>query len=108
MLETLEQARRIPYVFWRVTTAMDFALVAVLVLALSCDVVILGLTFASPGVAMPDWIFAPFFALAIVANFASAFFGLTSGGMKNALSFGKLKHLPNWVRPLLVALGAGS
>jgi len=103
-----EEVRKIPYGFWRVTTAMNSALVRLLVLALACDVAIMGFTFESPRIVMPDWIFAPFFALGIFSIFASVLFGLISGGQKNIMSIRKLSHIPVWLFPILAVTCVGS
>jgi len=60
--------RSVSYVTWRLTTALVKGIAAAAVLCVAADLVIWGLTFASPSFTMPDWIFAPFFTFAILGT----------------------------------------
>ena len=56
---------RVPYLSWKITTWISKATLLIALFALIADVTVWVLTFASPHVVMPDWVFAPFFGLAI-------------------------------------------
>jgi hypothetical protein len=98
--------RTVSYLNWRVTTTL---LAVVVVAAVGCviaDVLIWALTFASPSVTMPDWVFAPFFAFAILGNLVVVGLIAAAHGTKSARRLTQLRHLPKWVIGGLVLIAA--
>ena len=81
-------------------------IVAMAVGCLVADLVIWGLTWASPGFTMPSWIFAPFFVFAIVANGVTIVIFVLAHGTKSRPSI-SLRHLPRWLIAVLTLVVVG-
>jgi hypothetical protein len=100
--------RRISYLSWRTTTAINRIFLVVAIIALVCDFGIWSLSFASPHVVMPDWIFAPFFAFTFVAFFAAILAVQSAHGWtrrRMPVNFNRLKLIPGVAKVVLIVLG---
>jgi hypothetical protein len=100
-----EERRSVTYLAWRVSTAMTYALVVVAVGCLVMEVVIWGLTFASPSITMPDWIQFPFFAFGIFGMFAIFGLAMFTHGSTTLVRLNRFRHLPGWVIVGLILTG---
>jgi hypothetical protein len=98
--------RSVSYVTWRLTTELMKALVVAAVICLVSDLVIWGLTFASPSLVMPDWIFAPFFAFGILGTLVTVAVIVTSHGRHSLDGIRLVRRLPVWLVAGLIVLGA--
>jgi len=106
-LPTNSPDRRVSYLTWRITTEINLVFLILAIVALVGDVVIWSLSFASPDIVMPDWIFAPFFAFAIVNGFVAIVDRQLVRGWKNGrmpVSADRFKELPNVVKVTFVVL----
>jgi hypothetical protein len=101
-----EWGRSVSYLTWRLTTALVETLVVAAGICLVSDLVIWGLTFASPSLTMPDWIFAPFFGFGIVGTLATVAMIVTSHGRRSLDGIRLVRRLPVWLVAGLIVLGA--
>jgi hypothetical protein len=97
--------RSMSYVMWRLTTALVKALVVAAAICLVSDLVIWGLTFASPSLTMPDWIFAPFFAFGIFGTFVTVAVIVTSHGRRSLDGLRLVRRLPVLLLAGIIVLG---
>jgi hypothetical protein len=96
--------RSVGYLFWRVSTAANWVLVGLAGGCLCAEIAIWGLSFTLD---VPSWVFAPFFAFAIFANFAGILITATTHGVKSVRDLSRFGHLPAWSIGVLIVIGAG-
>jgi hypothetical protein len=103
---TPHSGRSVSYLTWRLTTTVITAIVLTAVGCLVGDLVIWGLTFASPSIAMPDWIFAPFVGFALAGSLITI---VAIGNVHRRRWFDALRlagQLPTRLRAGLMVVGA--
>jgi hypothetical protein len=101
------EQRSVSYLSWRVTTALTELLTVIAVACVVAEVVIWTLTFAGSSITMPDWIFSPFFAFAILGTIALVVMSVITYGRDARPQLGHIRQLPGWALGLLAALGLG-
>ena len=89
--------RSFSYLNWRVTSALVSTLVVVGTFSVFGGVIIWGLTFASPSITMPDWIFSPIFTFAIFGNIAIIGLVAATHGQRVLSRVIQIRRLPAWV-----------
>ena len=97
--------RSVSYVTWRFTTALVKGIAAVAAFCVAADLVIWGLTFASPSLTMADWIFAPFFFFAIVGTFVTAAIVVGFHRRRPIDVLRLIRRLPAWLVGGLIMVG---
>ena len=93
------------YGAWRASTWACETLCALAVVALLSDVAIVGLTFASPTVAIPDLVILPFFGFAIVGTIVAVLLVATA---RRREVFRDIWRLPKWILVLIGVIGVAS
>jgi hypothetical protein len=97
--------RSVSYVTWWLTTALLKGIAAVAALSVAVDLVIWGLTFASPSLTMPDWIFAPLFAFALLGTFVTVTVVVGFHRRRPIDVLRLIRHMPAWLVASLIVVG---
>jgi hypothetical protein len=97
--------RSVSYVTWRLTTALVKGIAAAAALCVAADLIIWGLTFASPSLTMPDWIFAPFFAFAILGTFVTVAVVVGFHRRRSIDVLRVIRRMPAWLVGSLIVVG---
>jgi hypothetical protein len=106
-LDPAAERRTVSYLTWRVTTVLTGVLTVLAVVNVVGGVVVWGLSFAGSSVMMPDWVFEPFFAFAILGNLALVLLSVVTYGRSERPRLGQLRQLPGWVLAVLGVLALG-
>jgi hypothetical protein len=101
------QPRSVSYLGWKVTGGVLCVIVTLAIGCLVADLVIWSLTWASPRVTMPDWIFAPFFAFAILGLIVTMAITAIVRGRQALPQLPHLRSVSRWQIGLLVIVATG-